>query len=103
MPSVASGKTGKQLNPKQLHENLGLLLWAAEGPEFNRQLEGYGLYQGPFEVGNLWENLEPEFALKVFRQKNQDLDLSQLRNVESLSPDQVREFALGVVRSLLNV
>lgn len=103
MPSVASGKTGKQLSAKQLQENLALVLGAASNPEFDRQLEGYGLYSGPWEVLQLWENLEPEFALKVFRQKNQDLDLSQLRNVESLSQEEVREFALGVVRSLLDV
>lgn len=103
MPSAASGKTGKQLSPKQLQENLSLALWGAEGPEFNSQLEGYGLYQGPFEVGNLWDNLEPELALRAFRQKNPDLDLSLLRNLESLSKEQLREFALGVVRSLLNV
>jgi len=104
MPSVPSAKTG-ELSSRDLHHNLALLVggYSELDPQFDQELEGYGLYQGTLEVHQLWENLPPEFALNVFRQKNPDLDLKLLRNLDRLTKDQAHEFALGVVRSLLNL
>ena len=98
MPSEQSGKTVKPFDPKRLRVLLHLNLGALAGSLDPEEVEALG--GNLLRALDLWRELQPEQALRIYRSRNPDLDPNQARNPDNLSPEQVHELGLGVVRSV---